>query len=281
MNSALYVGFVQHLRHVPQRHLFRYRTTYWYLDLEEVPVLAETLFLLGINRRRLFSFNEQDHLDGHGPLRDRLFAFLERNGIDPAAIPHWRLLTHVRQWNYVFNPVSFFYGFTAGEDLVCVLAEVNNTFGERFHYVLPVSHPHTNGGTSIVHAPKHMHVSPFTERDAGSYEFRLRPPGERLQIAIRLRERGKATIDAAVWAWRRPLTDAQLLRLAVRHPWLTAKVTAAIHYEALKLYLKHLRVFHQPSPSRAQQQQAALWAEFSPRSLKTPAAGPIMERKTA
>lgn len=266
MNSALYLGYVQHLRHGAQRHLFRYRTAYFYLDLAEIQQLNETLRLFGVDRYRLFSLWERDHLDGRGPLRQRLLAFLEKNALDPRLVSQCCLLTHVRQWHTVFNPVSFFYCFDSGGALSWVVAEVNNTFGERFHYVLPLQR--RLSGTPLLEArtDKAMHVSPFTRRERARYEFRLRPPGERLTIAIRLVEENTPVLDAVVWANRFPLTDRQLFLLTLRHPWLTAKVLAAIHWQAFKLYLKGLPFFHQPAPSAAQQAQRSVWEQVSARS---------------
>ncbi len=260
MNSALYLGFVQHLRHHPCRHLFRYRTAYFYLDLAELAQCNARLRLFGVNRHRLFSLWESDHLDGQGPLPKRLYDFLEYNSIDTAPIAQCCLLTHARQWFYVFNPVSFFYCFDSRGNLLYVVAEVNNTFGERFHYLLPLQLRHAQSQLYAVSSPKAMHVSPFARRDGARYEFRLRAPQHQLTLAIRLLEGEIAVLDAVVWAKRRELTDGQLLLLALRHPWLTAKVITAIHWQAFKLYLKRLPFFHQPPPSPPQEEQRALWA---------------------
>ncbi|GIW43479.1 MAG: DUF1365 domain-containing protein [Candidatus Binatia bacterium] len=259
MKSALYFGWVQHVRHHPQRHRFRYRSAFFYLDLHELPILRRRLWLLGVNRPGLFSLRESDFLDGRGLSVERLKTFVAQQGLPSEAIAATRLLTHVRQWGYVFNPISLFFCFSRADELLYVVAEVNNTFGERFHYVLSdLSH---HGGNSVFFAKveKHMHVSPFASRDGCHYEFRFRPPADRFSLAIRLREQDRPVIDAALWAERHPLSDRTLLRLAARHPWLTAKVTLAIHWEALKLYRKGLPFFSQPPPSPAQAAQQAIW----------------------
>ena len=263
MNSALYLGYLQHLRHRPRRHLFRYRTAYFYLDLAELARWNDELRLFGMNRHRLFSVWDSDHLDGSGLSTGKLLEFLRQNAIDTSPIAQTFILTHARQWSYVFNPVSFFYCFDACGQLLSVVAEVNNTFGERFHYVLPLERRHSATSLFFAGAEKAMHVSPFTARDGARYEFRLRKPQQQLTLAIRLLEHDQPVLDAVVWASRHPLTDRQLLALAFRHPWLTAKVISAIHWQAFKLYLKGLPFSHQPPPSVAQRKQMAQWAQLS------------------
>lgn len=263
MNSCIYTGILEHTRHAPVRHSFRYRTAYFYLDLDELPVLQQRFWLFDVHRPAVFSFREADHLDGHGPLKERLLAFLDCLGVDVTPVARVTLLTHVRQWGYVFNPVSFFYCFTANGRLLCIVAEVNNTFGERYHYVLQHAPGSPSDAPWHFHAEKAMHVSPFTHRSSANYEFRFRPPDQVLTIAIRELERGRPVIDAAVWAYRKPLCDRQLLALALRHPWLTAKVTTAIHWQAFRLYWKRVPFFHQPPPSSAQSAQHAVWVRLA------------------
>jgi DUF1365 family protein len=240
-------------------HQFRYAATSFYLDLDELPAL-DRLRLLGVNRRALFGFRDTDHMDGRaGSTREKIFAFLRANGTDlPGGKVH--LLTQCRLFGYVFNPASFYFAHDASGALRAVVAEVNNTFGERLLYMLDdrnrqadPEHPELRR----YHAKKRLHVSPFVSMDA-AYDFRFAPVGERLSVFIGEAEHGAHFFEAHLWGKRRPLDDRALLRLALRAPLLTLKVTAAIHWQALHLYRKGVPIHHQPAPSPEQVAQLQL-----------------------
>lgn len=259
MRSCLYQCYVMHARRAPIAHRFVYSVVYFYLDLAELPLLRERLRLLGIERRGLFSFFSRDHLDGSGCVRERISSFLQAQGLAPGDYAQISLLTLCRQWGYVFNPVSFYFCSSEAGEFRALVAEVNNTFGERHCYFLGGRQVQVRGKHWSATVPKVMHVSPFARHEGAMYRFLWRRPDERFLMCIRELEDGVAMVDAALWGRRIELTDGALLRMALASPWLTLKVTAAIHWQALKLYLKGLRVFSQPPPSEAQQRQAEWW----------------------
>lgn len=259
LNSCWYETRVVHVRHTPRPHRLVYRVPYFLLDLEELPRLERELRMLGVERRSVFSFYAADHLDGRGPIGARLRAFLLASGLPAECATRVRLLTLCRQWGYVFNPVSFFFLLDAQNELRALLAEVNNTFGERFHYLLDLQQAEQSGRWWRARADKVMHVSPFVRREQAHYEFRWHLPAQSLHIHIRACESGRPTIDATLSGVRRSLQDRALLGAALRFPWSTVKVTAAIHWEALKLYAKRISFLHQPPPSPEQQAQQQLW----------------------
>ena len=152
------------------------------------------------------------------------------------------LLTHCRILGYVFNPVSFFYCYDLEDRLALSVAEVNNTYGDRHCYVLPVE-----GAAFEWRTKKLMHVSPFFEPDAGTYRWELPAPGERIEAGVDLTRDGRDRRSAPASRWRAVRSPTPTLASALlRFPFVTLKVMAAIHFEALRLWLKGAR-FDRPS----------------------------------
>lgn len=243
--SALYIGRVGHRRHRPRVHRLDYRVFSVLLDLDELPDLGRRLRLFAHNGRALFSLLDRDHGPGDGsPLIPHVRALLARAEVRDAEGPI-RLLCYPRVLGFVFNPLSVYYCHGADGALRALIYEVNNTFGERHSYVIPVA---GGGGPIRQTCRKVFYVSPFLPMDC-TYHFRLRTPGERLSLVIQETHEGMPILDAWVTGERRPLTDAALLRAALRIPLLTLKVVAGIHWEALKLWLKGVPLFrHDPTP---------------------------------
>lgn len=247
MSSALYEGAVAHQRLTPRRHRLRYRLFQLLLDLDELPVLDRRLRLFGHNRPALFSLHDRDHLAGETrPLRGQIEAMLRAAGIDIAGGPI-RLLCMPRVLDYVFNPLSIFYCHRPSGDLAAVVLEVNNTFGERHCYVVEA----TDSGVARSGCPKAFFVSPFLGLDM-TYDFRLAAPGERAATAILGRGADGAPIIAASFTGaRRDLTDRELAAAFFSHRLLTLKVIGAIHWEAVKLLAKGVRLKPKPkAPAR-------------------------------
>ncbi len=256
MHSALYHGWLDHRRLAPRRHEFRYRLFMAYLDLAELDRVFEGRWLWSARRAAAARFDRRDHFgDPAQPLDAAVRALVaERTGRRPEG--PIRLLTHLRYFGYVFNPVSFYYCFdAAGRTLETVVAEVSNTpWGERHCYVLAQDAP----GAPCLRASsaKAMHVSPFHPM-ALRYDWRLHLPGEVLAAHMALRPAGPADPDAtpifgATLALRRvPITGAALAGTLLAFPCMTAKVIAGIHWEALRLWLKRTPVHDHPTRSRA------------------------------
>jgi len=132
---------------------------------------------------------------------------------------------------YVFNPLTVYYGFDAGDELRVMVYEVNNTFGGRHSYVLPV------GETLLQQAPKRFFVSPFNAVE-GRYSFHFATPEENLAIGVALSVDSKPVLKAYFSGMRTPLSDSNLLRSFAAMPFLTLKVISAIHVQALALWWK-------------------------------------------
>lgn len=230
-------GQVMHHRLQPWGHGFRYRLALFRLDLDELPQLSRTLRLLGVERARPLTYRAADHLSPDD-VRERV-----RTAGVTAHVARMELVTSLRIFGYVFNPVSFFFCYGTDEALLAVVCEVNNTFGQRHVYVLPAAEDQ-----SVWHEKKVFHVSPFFTLD-GTYRFEFHVAREHLEARIDLYRGGAAQFVSRLSLDRRPLTDASLLRMLVGYPLLTLRVIAAIHWQALRLWWKGA-VYH-PVPAYA------------------------------
>jgi DUF1365 family protein len=247
--SALYVGTVAHHRLRPRRHRLRYGVFYLLIDLDEVEALARSSRLFRLGRFGLISFHAGDHGDGTAaPLRQQVEGHLRSAGLVPDGGPI-RLLTLPRILGYVFNPISVYFCHRRSGELSAVLYEVSNTFGDRHSYMIQVT---DDDATPLRHlCQKVLHVSPFLDRDM-RYAFRLTPPGEALALTVTGIDDDGPLIVATLEAKRRDLTDRALGRVLVGFPLMTLKVIVAIHWEALRLWMKGLVVRSRPAPpSRA------------------------------
>jgi DUF1365 family protein len=247
-STGLFVGSVSHRRFTPVGHAFTYPVFMPLIDIDRIPELMAVSRLSAYNRWSWASFHERDHFGDPGlALRDRLRRDAAAAGV---TLPDGRilLLTNLRYLGYAFNPVSFFYCYGADAQLQAVLAEVNNTFGESHNYWLTESNRLPSGHAFRYAASKAFHVSPFMPMSL-DYEFAFTPPEGRIVAHISTFEAGMRTLEATLTLEGREWSPGEIRRALVRHPWLTGKVIAAIHYEALRLYLKRAP-FHQ-NPSRA------------------------------
>ena len=248
LQSALYVGEVRHTRQRPRRHAFRYRLFLLYLDLDELDDVFHGRWLWSCNRTNIVSFQERDYLPSAPGTRlaERARAVVaDHLGRRPQGPV--RLLGHARHFGHIFNPVSFYYCFTPdGSTLDAIIAEVHNTpWNERHCYVLDARTGDGDQGRYHFRVAKTFHVSPFLAMDY-VYDWHLTLPAERLHVALSNERAGRRDFTAALDLQRRPLSGPQLAGALARHPAITAKVTAAIYWQALRLWLKGVPV--QPHP---------------------------------
>jgi len=246
--SALYVGRVRHHRFRPRPHALSYRVFWMLLDLDEIDELASRLRLFSRNRFNLYAFRDGDYGDRSGlPLRPQIEAMLADAGIAHEGGPIC-LLTMPRILGYAFNPLTTYFCYRPDGGLCATVYEVHNTFGEVHSYVAPAG---ATDGPLQQEARKIFHVSPFMGLDM-RYRFHITPPGERVSVAIDGGDAGGRLISAVLSGTRQEIGDATLLRLLATHPLLTLKVTAAIHWHALRLLMKRIPLFrHSARPARA------------------------------
>lgn len=234
-SGAIYAGHVVHKRLRPKPHALDYRVFTLLLDVDEIDGECERLRLLSRNRFNVFSLYDRDHGDGTGAS----VAMIARDCLQRAGRPAVQrrifLLTYPRVLGYVFNPLSVFYVFAPDGTFESVIYEVSNTFGERKSYVLDAGSDH--GGVFAQGCAKEMYVSPFTE-SKGGYTFRVTEPDDDALVAVLLRDGEGALLKTHFRGSRRVLSDGALARVALGYPLMTLKIIAAIHYEALRLWLK-------------------------------------------
>lgn len=243
--SALYAGTVRHRRLSPRPHAFSYPVYQLLVDLDELPRIEAQVGLFRHNGRGLNAIYDRDYLGPEErPIRRKLEAWLLGRGIELGERKVF-LLTHARLLGYAFNPVNYYYVIGGGGRLDFAVAEINNTFGETFGYVL--NRRGDEPGISTPRFPKVFHVSPFLPMDL-AYEFHLSVPGESLAVHVDEYDRGEKVFDATFTARREPLSDGALARALARNPLLPAKVIAWIHWQALRLWLKKVPVFTRPDP---------------------------------
>jgi hypothetical protein len=234
VNSALYEGTLLHARHEPRRHVFRYPVAYWLLDLDELGELDRRFRLLAVNRRGVVSLQNSDHFEGgETPLKEAVIRFAG----DPS-ITRVLVLTQLRVLGYVFNPISFYWCYRADDSLACMVAELNNTFGERLPELLP-------GDSLAYEHAKRLHVSPFMGLDQ-RYRYMFSEPGETVFARIEVHEDGRMPLQAVLAARRQELTRRTLTRFLVRYPLMPLQVIALIHWQALKLFVKGVPFHHKP-----------------------------------
>ncbi len=231
--SALYEGAVTHARFAPVAHAFRYRVFALLLDLDELPALAKRSWLFAHNRAGLLSFRDRDHGDGGDP-RAWIAGKLAAAGIEAGG--PLRVLCYPRLFGYVFNPLSVWFCHAKDGTLAATVYEVHNTFGERHAYVLRAD---GNAPSVRQECAKGFYVSPFLSLDC-AYAFHVRPPGDTVSIAIRESEAGRPVLNAAFTGVRVPFCNRTLASAFLRHPLMTLKIVGAIHFEALRLWLKRV-----------------------------------------
>lgn len=248
-DAALYRAEIVHVRHRPVRHRLRQRAFYLVIDIDRAAAVADRLRLFSTGRFNLVAWFARDHGDASTrPLRSQVEAHLQRAGIDIGGGPI-RLLCMPRVLGLAFNPLSVFFCHRAGGGLAAILYEVTNTFGQRHSYLVPVEgDAGSDPRRSLRHCcAKAFYVSPFMPMDL-TYRFRLSEPDERLRLGITAHDAAGPVLTAMLSGERRDLSDRALLRALLATPMLALQVLGAIHWQALLLWRKGVRLQPRPAP---------------------------------
>jgi uncharacterized protein len=242
MRSHLLTGTVRHRRARPVVYALEHKVYYLALDLDELDTVDRSLRLLSRNRRNVLQFRDADHWpEPATDLRATVLAHLRGEGEDPT---DWRitLVTNPRVVGYVFNPASFYLCRDAGGSLRRVVVEVHNTHLERHLYSLRPDPAHSSSGQDrfVASMDKAFYVSPFIDME-GRYTVHVLDEPTRLHIAINERQGDAPVLATSLILARRPLTDRTLVRMLLRHPFMTQRTMALIHLHALRLWRKGVR----------------------------------------
>lgn len=244
---SLFVGGVFHARYRPQANRFHYPLFFLRVNLSMLGSHQNRLWF-GINQWRPLAFYSRDHGAEHasGLIRHMHEKLMQFGIIPPAGEVH--LYTLPRVWGYAFKPVSFWHWHDAQGDLRLILAEVNNTFGEKHCYALEATDGRPIGNASSLNAVKCFHVSPFCPVE-GHYEFRPQVGIDGFyRIAIDYHDQQGLLIRTSQWGKQVTFSAVTVARLLLRQPFMTLGVVLRIHWQAIRLLSKKVRFYTKPVP---------------------------------
>tara|TARA_B100000989_G_scaffold291008_1_gene264931 strand:+ start:5546 stop:6313 length:768 start_codon:yes stop_codon:yes gene_type:complete len=237
-NSCIYTGEVIHKRFKPKEHFFKYKVFSLLLDLSEIRFINKTIPFFSYNKFNILSFFDKDHGKRDGSdlviwVRKKLKE--KRITLDDIKI---KILCYPRIFGYVFNPLSIFFIYNNTDQLIAIFYEVKNTYGEQHTYIFKIK----NSNSQIKNdCKKKFFVSPFMDLES-EYFFKVLLPGNKLSVIIDQRDREGKLLFASQDGNRHDLTLKNLLLCYLKHPLMSIKIISAIHFEALKLWFKGVKL---------------------------------------
>ncbi len=276
MNSCIYLVKVGHARTIPKKNSFSYGMYMFYINLDELDKISKRFLFFSYNRFNIHSFFDKDHFffvkaksqeqeiiakekinfdpkKYHGQnTKEKIQTMIGELALD-FELGQVFLLTNLRNFGYVFNPVSFYYCYDQAGKFRVLFSEVNNTFGEqKMYYYLNEDFNKTNFQTKQV---KNYYISPFIDFDTTLYwDFEL--PNEKLTMRIKSAKEDKIYLSTSLVGQRREITNWSLTYILLRYPLVTLMVIFRIHYQAIKLWSK--KVGHYGKKSTDQKISEAL-----------------------
>jgi uncharacterized protein len=236
-NSYIYTGTVIHKRFKPKIHFFSYKVFSLLIDLSELDLMHKTLKLFSYDKFNIISFFNKDHGPRDGSsVKNWVLQNLKKNNIETNDI-QIKILCYPRIFGYVFNPLSVFYIYDKNSELISILYEVKNTFGEQHVYVFKTK----KNQDLIQHVcKKKFHVSPFIQMDC-VYFFRLLKPSNKVSVIIDLNDQEGKILYASQDGIKSDLNNKNLIKSYLKHPLMSLKIILAIHFEAFKLWTKGIK----------------------------------------
>ena len=237
-SSCIYNGKVIHKRFKPKEHFFKYKVFSLLLDLSELSLLDKKLKIFSYNKFNILSFYDIDHGPRDGTsLISWVKENLNNNNINSNEIKI-KLLCYPRVWGYIFNPLSIFFVYDKNSNLVSILYEVKNTFGEQHTYVFKID----KDNHLLEHScKKKFHVSPFIEMDC-LYYFKILKPENKLSVVIKQSDNEGKLLFASQDGLKNELNNKNLMISYILNPLMSFKIIGAIHFEALKLWIKGIKL---------------------------------------
>ena len=237
-NSCIYIGNVVHKRFKPKKHFFKYSVFSIFLDLDEINELEKEISFFSYNKFNILSFFDKDHGNRDGSsIKDWIIQVLQKKNLYTKNIKI-KILCYPRIFGYVFNPLSIFFIYDADSNPIAILYEVKNTFGEQHTYVFKID---IKNKQIFNNCKKKFYVSPFMDLES-KYFFKVLIPNERLSVIIDQRDKEGKLLFASQDGERVKLSSKNLLISYLKHPLMTLKIISAIHYEALKLWIKGIKL---------------------------------------
>ena len=237
-NSCIYNGKVIHKRFKPKEHYFKYNVFSLFLDLSELKEIENKIKIFSYNKFNLISFYDSDH----GPRDGTSLEIWIKKNIENFGILNKevriKILCYPRILGYVFNPLSVFFIYDKNNDLISILYEVKNTFGEQHTYVFKLDR---NVDLIENYCKKKFHVSPFISMDC-AYSFKTLKPKNKLSVVINQSDNVGKLLYASQDGNKKELNNKNLLYSYLTHPLMTFKIIGAIHFEALKIWLKGINL---------------------------------------
>lgn len=263
MNSSIYHLKLIHERLQPRRNFFKYSSYMMYLDLDELENISKTLFLFGYNKNNILSFFDKDHFKFvsqksssaeviaretvefkaekylNKSTKERLQILIEELGLN-FELEKAYILTNLRNFGYIFNPVSFYYCFDKEDKFRAMFSEVNNTFGDQKMYYC-LTNNHKNDIFSDIQK-KNYYISPFINYDNNlHWQFNL--PGQKIMMSINSLKNDQVELKTIFTGIKKELNNKSLMWAIIRYPLVTIMTISLIHYQALKLFLKKIKFY--------------------------------------
>ncbi len=248
MKSQIFTGTIEHHRYRPVNHDLSYPVYMYAFDLDDLPVLNNRYPVFGYNRSAITSIHDRDYLEtGNLTIKEKISQLLDRHQIDKP-VSNIIMITSARYFNYVFNPVSFYYCFADNHELAAIIAEVNNTYGERHPYVLKPKSSNLGKWFATDKTPKVFHVSPFNKVE-GVYQFYFSKPKGHLEIKIELINNDIKIMEAVFKGNGMPMGHVNHLKTILKYPLAPHLSIPRIYAHAFKLFFRKKLTFNdKPTP---------------------------------